>query len=94
MSKNDFTVSFDFPFKDAVDASIMEIEVDEEMTEEVQTQMYYDLTVDQRESLKVYKIPVTFTNKTDTGFIIQLLFSTDIIGEQQYMGAFCPLIVQ
>jgi hypothetical protein len=79
-------VSFDIPenIETVVDASLMEIVKDEEMTETASAELYFDLTPEQRDSLKT----------TDRGFILQLLFDTDILGEQQYMGAFCPLIVQ
>jgi hypothetical protein len=91
-----FNVSFDIPenIETVVDASLMEIVKDEEMTETASSELYFDLTPEQRDSLNVYNVSVSFTKTTDRGFILQLLFDTDILGEQQYMGAFCPLIVQ
>lgn len=95
-ANDSFNVSFDIPenIEKVVDASLMEIAKDEDMTETALAELYLDLTPEQRNSLNVYKISVSFTKTTDKGFILQLLFATDILGEHQYMGAFCPLIIQ
>lgn len=95
-AKDSFNVSFKIPesIEAVVDASLMEIVKDEEMTETALSELYLDLTPEQRNCLNVYKMSVSFTKTTDRGFILQLLFDTDILGEQQYMGAFCPLIIQ
>ena len=95
-AKDNFNVSFEIPEKieTMVGTSLLEIEEDKEMTKTAISALYLDLTPEQRESLKVYKMLVSFTKKTDRGFIVQLLFDTDILGEHQYIGAFCPLIIQ
>ena len=95
-AKDSFNVSFKIPesIETVVDASLMEIVKDEEMTETALSELYLDLTPEHRNCLNVYKMSVSFTKTTDRGFILQLLFDTDILGEQQYMGAFCPLIIQ
>lgn len=95
-AKDSFNVSFDIPenIEAVLDASLMEIVKDEDMTETALSELYLDLTPEQRNCLNVYKMSVSFTKTTDKGFILQLLFDTDILGEQQYMGAFCPLIIQ
>lgn len=95
-AKDNFNVSFEIPEKieTMVGTSLLEIEEDKEMTKTAISALYLDLTPEQREFLKVYKMLVSFTKKTDRGFIVQLLFDTDILGEHQYIGAFCPLIIQ
>lgn len=95
-AKDDFDVSFLIPqnIESAVEVSLEGIEKDEEMTETALSVSYFELTPEQRDSLNVYRISVSFAKTEDKGVIVQLLFATDILGEQQYMGAFCPLMIR
>ena len=95
-AKNDFSLSFTVPpnIEPSVTASLIDIAKDEKMTETALSELYFELSAEEKNCLNVYCVSVSLTKESTRGVILQLLFNTDILGEQHYMGAFCPLIIQ
>ena len=88
-----FNVNVNYPDECTDIISIEDIVVTEniDMANSVLDQFKLDLTLEQKKSLKVYNINVTYCKNEDVSIVAQPLLNLNISGEEQTISPFCIL---